>query len=95
MHLVNSFNNRGRLISKEEVKVMQLGPGGLIFSGDSSADVDVAISATLNASEPTVKFVSWFAVPLTPTTTRSSPRLQELEAEKPSALVIEDADDVD
>ncbi|XP_024518302.1 zinc finger CCCH domain-containing protein 17 [Selaginella moellendorffii] len=46
-----TFNERGVLFSRDEVRVLQGGPGGLVFSGESSGDVKVwcwtkAISST-------------------------------------------------
>ncbi|KAK1324506.1 Zinc finger CCCH domain-containing protein 17 [Acorus calamus] len=36
-----SFADRGKLISKEEVRALQLGPGGLFFSGDGTGELRV------------------------------------------------------
>ncbi|KAK1261771.1 Zinc finger CCCH domain-containing protein 17 [Acorus gramineus] len=36
-----SFNIRGRFVSKEDVRVMRRGPGGLFFSGDGTGDLTV------------------------------------------------------
>lgn len=35
------FNERGSLFSREEVRALQVGPGGLLFSGDSHGSVKV------------------------------------------------------
>ncbi|KAG0474461.1 hypothetical protein HPP92_014147 [Vanilla planifolia] len=36
-----SFNERGKIYSKEEVRAIQVGPGGLFFTGDGSGDIKV------------------------------------------------------
>ncbi|KAJ7542306.1 hypothetical protein O6H91_10G100500 [Diphasiastrum complanatum] len=36
-----TFSDRGVLFSKEEVRALQVGPGGLMFSGDSGGDINV------------------------------------------------------
>jgi hypothetical protein len=35
------FSERGQLFSREEVRALQVGPGGLVFSGDSRGTVKV------------------------------------------------------
>lgn len=35
------FNERGKIFSKEEVRAMQVGPGGLFFTGDATGEVKV------------------------------------------------------
>lgn len=36
-----SFSERGKIFSKEEVRAMQVGPGGLFFTGDATGEVKV------------------------------------------------------
>jgi WD40 repeat protein len=36
-----TFSERGQLFSREEVRALQVGPGGLVFSGDSRGTVKV------------------------------------------------------
>ncbi|KAG0472724.1 hypothetical protein HPP92_014581 [Vanilla planifolia] len=36
-----SFNERGKIYSKEEVRAIQVGPGGLFFTGDGSGEIKV------------------------------------------------------
>lgn len=35
------FSERGKIFSKEEVRSIQVGPGGLFFTGDGSGQVRV------------------------------------------------------
>ena len=37
----NRFTERGILYSKDEVRALHVGPGGLIFSGDNAGGVKV------------------------------------------------------
>ncbi|OAY69672.1 Zinc finger CCCH domain-containing protein 17, partial [Ananas comosus] len=34
-----SFNERGRIFSKEEVRILEIGPGGLFFTGDGAGEL--------------------------------------------------------
>nr|CAD1830369.1 unnamed protein product [Ananas comosus var. bracteatus] len=36
-----SFNERGRIFSKEEVRILEIGPGGLFFTGDGAGELKV------------------------------------------------------
>ncbi|CBI22448.3 unnamed protein product, partial [Vitis vinifera] len=36
-----SFTERARIFAKEEVRAIQIGPGGLFFIGDGTGQVDV------------------------------------------------------
>ncbi|RVW82478.1 Zinc finger CCCH domain-containing protein 48 [Vitis vinifera] len=36
-----SFTEKGRIFAKEEVREIQIGPGGLVFTGDGTGQVDV------------------------------------------------------
>ncbi|KAL0913979.1 hypothetical protein M5K25_017474 [Dendrobium thyrsiflorum] len=36
-----SFNERGKIFAKEEVRAIQIGPGGLFFTGDGSGELKV------------------------------------------------------
>ncbi|XP_072988276.1 zinc finger CCCH domain-containing protein 17-like [Typha latifolia] len=36
-----SFNERGKIFSKEEVRAIQIGPGGLFFTGDGTGELKV------------------------------------------------------
>nr|CAD1830351.1 unnamed protein product [Ananas comosus var. bracteatus] len=36
-----SFNERGRIFSKEEVRTLEIGPGGLFFTGDGAGELKV------------------------------------------------------
>ncbi|KAK9094717.1 hypothetical protein Scep_026186 [Stephania cephalantha] len=36
-----SFNERGKIFSKEEIRAIQVGPGGLFFTGDGAGDLKV------------------------------------------------------
>lgn len=35
------FTERGKIFSKEEVRAIQIGPGGLFFTGDGSGELKV------------------------------------------------------
>jgi hypothetical protein len=39
--LLYRFNDRGRLFSKQEIRAIQMGPGGLFFTGDGSGELKV------------------------------------------------------
>lgn len=36
-----SFSERGKIFSKQEVRSIQIGPGGLFFTGDGTGEVRV------------------------------------------------------
>ncbi|AQK73522.1 Zinc finger CCCH domain-containing protein 48 [Zea mays] len=36
-----SFSDRGRLFSKKEIRAIQMGPGGLFFTGDGTGELKV------------------------------------------------------
>ncbi|KAL6347074.1 hypothetical protein AAG906_012325 [Vitis piasezkii] len=41
MNYHREFTERARIFAKEEVRAMQIGPGGLFFNGDGTGQVDV------------------------------------------------------
>lgn len=40
-YFLNRFSERGKIFSKKEVRCIQIGPGGLFFTGDGSGQVRV------------------------------------------------------
>jgi WD40 repeat protein len=36
-----SFSDRGRIFSKQEIRAIQMGPGGLFFTGDGTGELKV------------------------------------------------------
>ncbi|KAF3570890.1 hypothetical protein F2Q69_00058741 [Brassica cretica] len=43
LHLydLTSFTERGKILAKQEIRSIRIGPGGLFFSGDGSGQVKV------------------------------------------------------
>jgi hypothetical protein len=35
------FSDRGRIFSKQEIRAIQMGPGGLFFTGDGTGELKV------------------------------------------------------
>ncbi|KAE9621001.1 putative transcription factor WD40-like family [Lupinus albus] len=41
VHLLFRFAERGKIFTKQEVRAIQLGPGGIFFTGDGTGQVKV------------------------------------------------------